>query len=70
MVTTVGTLQIIPTIQLQATHGSITVIERYAHLEPSAVREVVAVLADLQSQSGHTGRSDNVTDNVLTLVKG
>lgn len=51
-------------------HSSITVTERYAHLEPSAVREVVAVLDGLQSQSGHTGRSDNVTDNVLTLVKG
>ena len=51
-------------------HSSITVTERYAHLEPDAVREVVAVLDHLQSHSGHTGRAVKTTSNVLTLVKG
>ena len=51
-------------------HSSITVIARYAHLEPDAVREVVAALDQLQSYSGHTGRAVKVISNVLTLVKG
>ena len=51
-------------------HSSITVTERYAHLEPDAVREVVAVLDQLQSHSGHAGRAVKATSNVLTLVKG
>ncbi len=51
-------------------HSSITVTERYAHLEPDAVREVVAALDQLQSHSGHTDRAIKASSNVLTLVKG
>ena len=51
-------------------HSSITVTERYAHLEPDAVREVVAALDQLQSHFGHTGRAVKATSDVLTLVKG
>ncbi len=49
-------------------HSSITVTERYAHLAPERVQDVVAVLDRITSHSGHTVYGDTNAKRTVRLV--